>query len=145
MRGECAPGAAYRAPDQETCLNFASELGGLFDKQAVVGYVPFEPGGTACQAQVTGTGAEFLSLVVVNDAVSGLFARKGWQQENSYSADGPAGTASGYVQGKQLCLFSAEWAPAAGVDCPDDRPIGDCGLSGDQQNYTLLLTCAREP
>jgi hypothetical protein len=76
--------------------------------------------------------------------LKGMLNSRGWQEEISYAADGPTGTASGFRKGDGLCLLNVGWKPTEDAHCPTDQPISACELAPEQQLYTIVLNCAQE-
>ena len=60
-----------------------------------------------------------------------------------YQADGPTGTASGFVRDTGLMLISINWELGAGVSCAADQPISACSLTPDQQTYMVEIDFAQ--
>ena len=100
--------------------------------------------GTVCQATATGTGLDFENFGKVAQNLKGMLEAQGWQEEISYAADGPTGTASGFRKENGLCLLNVGWEPSEDADCPTDQPISACELAPEQQLYTIVLNCAQD-
>ena len=93
--------------------------------------------GSGCTilAQVTAD-----QLVTQNGVIEDLKnAFMGWNEDINYMADGPTGSATALRRDMALMLLSATWEPAAGIDCPDDQPIGACDLSPAEKVYTIEI------
>jgi len=113
---------------ESTVVSFQDPIGG-------------ESGG-ACQLTIQGTGAQYNSPMDVVDALRQPLEERGWHEQLEYAAGGPTGMTIGYRMGNALCLISASWEPAKGIDC-GDKPITECGLTPDQQFYTITVTAAK--
>ncbi len=98
--------------------------------------------GRGCTLTATGTGVDFSNPIqVVTDLKSALV---GWEERPEYQADGPTGTASALARDMGLMFISAEWQPGPEVQCPADQPIGACGLTPEQQVYTIEIKVAQK-
>jgi hypothetical protein len=95
--------------------------------------------GTACTISATGTGEDFGNFVDVAQSIRDIFTAEGWTENQSYMADGPTGTASGYMLDNKLAIVSVDWEPSEEADCPDDQPIIECDVEPSQQLFTLVI------
>ncbi|HEX2979905.1 MAG TPA: hypothetical protein VHO48_06555 [Anaerolineaceae bacterium] len=96
--------------------------------------------GEGCQLTTTASGADFESPQLIVDQLAAGFI--GWTRMPEYQADGPTGSAVGMSRDMGLLLISANWAPAEGVTCPADQPIGDCDLQPEEKVYTITVQAA---
>ena len=98
--------------------------------------------GTGCTLTLTGTGAQFSDpATITGKLVKGFL---GWEEQISYQADGPTGSATAMTRDMGLLLIKTEWAPVAGKTCPKDKPISDCGLTPEQKVYTITVQAAQK-
>lgn len=144
FRGECLPAAQGAAICQETRLIAEEALG----HRATVAEVSFQDPITgksrnACQATITGTGADFRDPDDIVQKLKMALLSRGWSEDINYAADGATGTGIGMVSGERLCLLAAGWAPSEDTLCPADKPIFECELAPEQKLYTITLTCTR--
>ncbi|MCX7683237.1 MAG: hypothetical protein N2508_14935 [Anaerolineae bacterium] len=129
---------------QETRLIAEGALG----RRATVAEVPFQDpiagrSVNACQATMTGTGADFRSPDEIVQKLRTALASRGWREDTGYTADGPTSTGTGMVSGGRLCLLTAGGKPSDDHPCPADRPILECDVAPEQQLYTITLTCTQ--
>jgi len=99
--------------------------------------------GTGCQAEATGTGADFGDFPDVASKLQKMLEDQGWKLNIQYQADGPDGTAMGFNKDSGLCLLSVNWRPSDDADCPDDQPLAACKLKPEQKLFTIVLNCAQ--
>ena len=99
--------------------------------------------GTACHLTAKGTGQDFGSFVEVADKIRALLIEQGWTEDQSYLADGPTGTGSGFHKDGALAMMIVEWSPAPEVQCPADQPISACEVPPAQQIFDISLSLAQ--
>jgi putative hemolysin len=148
-RNECAMGSAYRAMDEAACASLWSAAGEALGKELSAGEAAFldaQSGGTgsACQGVTSGSGVDFVSVTAAADALRGMFAGKGWEEDTRYAADEGNSTTTAFRRESQLCLVSAGWQPSGDADCPPGEPPSNCNLTAEQQLYTVTISCAQE-
>lgn len=106
--------------------------------------------GEACTLQAHATGLDIDSPQAALDVLSQR-ALTGWTEKPEYAADGPTGSARGYVGSGPgaggnldfLLLATAEWQPSPEAHCPADQPLSACPLNPEQKLYTLTLLAAQ--
>jgi hypothetical protein len=108
---------------------------------------PFEDfitgeGGQGCRLTASGDGNRFASPQAALETLVNSVGL-GWNEQVTYQADGPTGSATALSRDMALMLVSANWEPAEGADCPQDQPISDCDLTPDQQVYTIQIDVAQ--
>jgi putative hemolysin len=142
--------ATLRPPSAEVCNGMAQvmmqALPGVEVTQASAPVEVNDPAkgasGTGCRAFATGTGETFKNPTDTVQAISGVLAQGGWQEDMNLLADGPTGTATGYRSGDLVCLVGAIWKPDPAANCPTDKPIFECKLTPSQQLYEVTVDCA---
>lgn len=92
-----------------------------------------------CHILVEGTGADFPSFVTVAQALGSELAAAGWEEDLSYLADGPTGTATAFRKEGALALVKVGWRPSPDAGCPAEQPIVACKLSPSQQLFTITV------
>jgi archaellum component FlaG (FlaF/FlaG flagellin family) len=100
--------------------------------------------GTGCQTTITGTGLDFESVKVVQNALRGMIAVQGWYEDFRYGGGGPTGELTGFRQANRLCRLLVGWEPSEDANCPSDQPIYECELSPEQKLYTVSLNCVQD-
>jgi putative hemolysin len=146
FKGDCLPASA------SVCSFLAGSLEyklGNGVEAAITAQAPFEDyitgqKETGCRVTVSGTGLDFENIVVLYDAINGMFQEGGWQADFNYSADGPTASLGGYRLEPALCLWEAAWEPSAEANCPQDQPISACQLTPAQTLYTATLNCLQD-
>jgi len=76
-----------------------------------------------CTVSVAGSFASLRGGKDVVERWRETFVRRGWQEELTYSADGPDGTAFALVSGGVICLFRGQWD--GGDDTRPETPRAD--------------------
>jgi hypothetical protein len=66
----------------------------------------------------------------------------GWEEQPSYQADGPTGSATGLTRDMALMLITVGWEPSPEVQCPADQPISACDIKPEQRLYTVQIQTA---
>jgi hypothetical protein len=87
----------------------------------------------------TGTGEDFGTFVDVAGKLNIVLSELGWREDQSYLADGPTGTATGFRKDAMLALVAVEWKPAPDVLCPQDQPISACDVVPIKQLFTITV------
>ncbi len=82
-------------------------------------------------------GSEWGSIDGVTNSIQKIFKEHGWEQKFDYSADGPDGTAFGFVKNNNLCQVMLTWEPLPGVEISDESEMAP--LSPKQLQYELNL------
>ena len=100
--------------------------------------------GTGCQTTITGTGLDFESVQVVQNALRRMIQAQGWYEDFRYGGGGPTGELTGFRQANKLCRLSVGWEPSQDANCPSDQPIQACELSPEQKLYTVSLNCVQD-
>ena len=98
--------------------------------------------GQGCSLTASVTGNDFKSLQETMTTLVNYVAVV-WDPLIDYQADGPTGTASGFVRDTGLMLISINWELGAGVSCAADQPISACSLTPDQQTYMVEIDFAQ--
>ncbi len=151
--GECEEWAFYRGectPPKPVCLDLVDEMRQKLQVAIkVTEQTVFQDpiGGQnleGCQVSASGTGTNFASVDAVTQIINALFLSRHWQADINYDAGGPNGAFGGYRQDKALCLWTVQWEPAPGVQCPADQPISACELTPEQKLYTITVNCVSE-
>jgi hypothetical protein len=132
------------------CSDLAKAMAKTLGVEVATAEAPFQDyiggkSGIGCQATATGSGLDFENFPSVAQDLKGMLDSQGWQEEISYAADGPTGTASGFRKGDGLCLLNVGWKPSEDAECPTDQPISACELAPEQKLYTIVLNCASVP
>jgi hypothetical protein len=98
--------------------------------------------GMGCTLTARGTGAQYSDVgKITADLAKGFL---GWDEQVSYQASGPTGSATAMTRDMGLLLIKAEWAPAAGITCPGDKPISECSLTPEQKIYSITIQAAQK-
>ena len=131
-----------------TCSELAKSMEKSLGVKLETSEAPFKDyisgqSGTGCQAEATGTGADFGDFPDVASKLQKMIEDQGWKLNIQYQADGPAGTAMGFNKDTGLCLLSVNWKPSDDADCPDDQPLAACKLKPEQKLFTIVLNCAQ--
>jgi hypothetical protein len=96
--------------------------------------------GSGCTLSATGSGAQYSDPVSVLDKLVKGF--QGFEEKTAYQAGGPTGAATAMTRDMALLLINVNWAPAAGLTCPSDKPISECDLKPEQKVYTITVQAA---
>lgn len=126
----------YKPVAEEECQAIATKLeGALKTKFSLTAEKSTElyPG-KACYLKAEGNGTNF-DIIKTPESISKTV---GWESDISFAADGPTGTSSSLKNGNKLLTYAVNWEAPAGK-CPDDRPISDCELKPEEQNYTIEI------
>ena len=135
----------WRPLDPAECGDLADAMAQILSADVTTRQAPFldRANGTAgvgCQLLVTGTGQDFDMMAF--DALSGMLASKGWEEDIQYGGGGPTGLLGGFRKESGLCLLLVGWEPSEDANCPQDQPITACELTPEQHLYTITLDCA---
>lgn len=140
-------GTPYQPAGDALCEEVRALVAEVLGVEATLSEAPFDDlvagvQGNGCQTSVSGTGEEFGNFVDVAGELRSAFAEAGWAEDMAYVADGPTGTAFAMRRDGALALFSVDWQPAEGVECPDDQPISACDIEPAQQEFTSTVNVA---
>ena len=129
----------------ELSQEMSSVLGVEFSLTKEVSFQDFVTGtsGMGCAMSATGDGNDFENQGIVSQDVTLRLGSLGWSPDMQYAADGPTGTVVGFRKDNQLCLLDASWEASADAECDPDRPISECELTPEQQQFDIVLTCAQ--
>ena len=129
----------------ELSQEMSTALGVEFSLIKEVSFQDFVTGklGIGCAMSATGDGNDFENQGVVSEDVTLRMGALGWTQDIQYAADGPTGTVVGFRKDIQLCLLDASWEASDDSECDPDRPISECELTPEQQQFDIVLTCAQ--
>lgn len=104
--------------------------------------------GFGCMAAAVGTGVDFHDETWpdVVSALEGMLPAVGWQVDERYRADGPAGFIAGFREADRMCLLYVNREPEDMSLCPEDEPIFICWaeLTPEQKIHTITLNCAHD-
>jgi hypothetical protein len=100
--------------------------------------------GIGCQTTITGTGLDFESVQVVENALRRMIQAQGWYEDFRYGGGGPTGELTGFRQANKLCRLLVGWEPSEDASCPSDQPIHTCELSPEQKVYAISLNCVQD-
>ena len=95
--------------------------------------------GRSCTLTATGTGEDFGNFVDTAQKIRDVLVAEGWTENQSYIADAPTATASGFEKENKLALMQVGWTPSEEVDCPTDQPISACDIEPNQQIFTVVI------
>lgn len=91
--------------------------------------------GKGCSIEAKGTGMNFSS-----DTEGKIQSIIGWnEQDANFAAGGATGIQIGLKNENKLAIYSVNWEPASDVKCPDDKPISECEIEPNKQNYTVSV------
>ena len=85
----------------------------------------------------TASGSKWDSVDSITNRVQSILQEHGWEQKFDYSADGPDGTAFGFIKDNHLCQVRLTWEPTDGVEIADQDEI--TFLTPNQLHYELNL------
>ena len=94
------------------------------------------PKGSVCLLEAKGTGVNF-EMMKTSDTIQKTI---GWESDIQYAADGPTGTQSSLKKDKKVLVYNVGWEEASDAKCPDDKPISDCEIPPEKQNYTVTVS-----
>lgn len=95
--------------------------------------------GDSCKISASGNGTNFSNRRALDLSLQTLLTRQGWVADQTYAADGPNSSQTGYRKGNSLAILNVDLQPAPGVECPANQPISACELTPEQQLYTIVL------
>jgi hypothetical protein len=95
--------------------------------------------GRSCTLTATGTGEDFGNFVDTAQKIRDILVTDGWTENQSYIADSPSATDSGFEKENKLALMQVGWKPSEDVDCPTDQPISACDIEPSQQLFTVVI------
>jgi hypothetical protein len=137
----------FIAPDNSVCSGLADKAGKAFkltfkSKRGDFWDYTTDQRGASCQISAQATGKTITSPGEALAKLAAVFSKAGWQESIIYQADGPSGSAKGFIKNNLICLSSANWVPVKADLCSPDQPISECPLKPTQKSYTLLMNCA---
>ncbi len=143
-----ALGMQYDLPDAAVCQLIQQQasqaLGVDFRLETRAPFLDEVAGeaGQGCRLTAAGDGNKFASP---QSAVATLIgtAGLGWNEQPSYQADGPTGSATALTRDMALMLILAKWEPIMGASCPQDQPISECKLAPEQKAYSIQINLAQ--
>jgi len=99
--------------------------------------------GGSCFAIATATGVQFGSPDAVVKKLGDMLGGMGWIMDPKLVAESATGHYQGYRKGAELCWADATWWPSPDANCPENQLLSDCNATPAQQDYTVVLNCAR--
>ena len=131
------------------CTALRQSLAVVLGVEVDQGTSPFEDyavggRGTGCLLKATGTGVNFPSIIGLVSDIQFMLEDMGYVLDIRYAADGPTGTAFALRQDIRLVLVGVMWTPSADANCPQDKPITECGLKPEQMLYTIPVRAAQK-
>ena len=140
---------SYQPLSADECNNLHVALAqGVGSPGSIQDPAPFtdftnQKSGTGCLMSfslTSATGANGMDSVVTS-----VLQNRGWTENTSYAAAGPADVLDGYQNADALCLLDFTSAPSDASLCPKDANYYQC--LGDLQPYqvvhTVTVNCAR--
>ena len=99
-----------------------------------------------CQIGTTFTGLENTDFMTLFNATSGMMQLQGWVEDQTYQADGPGGTGTGFRKQGELCKLSVTSKSIDPGLCSSNEPFASCWerLTNNQKLFELIIDCAPE-